>query len=83
MLDIGRVEVERHRLATEQRMHACEHRVERPVELAEMAEAEAAQEPAQRRRLWQTMTAQQLLRGIAAQERNVVEALPARDQRLA
>ena len=83
MLDIGRVEVERHRLPLEQRMDTREQLVERPVELAEVAEAEAAQKTTQRRRLRQTVTAQKLLRRIAAQERDVVEALAARDQRLA
>lgn len=83
MLDIGRVQVERHRLPLHKRMHTSEDRVERPVELAEVAEAEAAQEAAERRRLRQPVTAQKLLRRIAAQQRDVVETLAAGDQRLA
>ena len=64
-------------------MHTRKQLVERPVELAEVAEAEAAQEPTERRRLRQPVPAQQLLRGIGAQQRDIVEALAARDQRLA
>jgi hypothetical protein len=64
-------------------MHAAKQLIERPVELADVTEAEAAQEAAERRRLRQAMTAQKLLRRIAAQQRDVVEALTARDQRLA
>src|SRR6266849_1364718 len=82
VLDVGRIEIERHRLPTEQRMHARKQLVERPVELTDMAEAEAAQKPAERRRLGQTVTAQKLLSRIAAQKRDVVEALTAGDQRL-
>jgi len=62
MLDVGRVQIERHCLPIEQRMHASEQLVERPVELADVTEAEAAQKAAERRRLGQTMTAQKLLR---------------------
>jgi hypothetical protein len=83
MLDVGRVQVERHRLPLEQRMHAREQPVERAVELADVAEAEAAQKPAERRRLRQPVTAQKLLRRVAAQQRDVVQALAASDQRLA
>src|SRR6266542_1421745 len=83
MLDVARVQVERDRLPLEQRMHPGAQLIERPVELAEMAERETAQETPERRRLRQTMTTQQLLRRIGAQQRNVVEALAARDQRLA
>ncbi len=83
MLDVGRVEVERHRFAIEQRMHTRKQLVERPIELADMAETEATQKAAQRRRLRQPVTAQKLLRRITAQQRHVVEALTARDQRLA
>ena len=64
-------------------MHAREQLIERPVELAEMAERETAQETPERRRLRQPMTAQQLLRRVGAQQCHVVEALAARDQRLA
>jgi len=83
VLDIGRVQVERRRLPIEQRMHPGEHLVERPVELADVPQAEAAQKAAERRRLRQPVTAQKLLRRIAAHQRDVVEALAARDQRLA
>ena len=83
MLDVGRVQVERHRLPLKQRMRTRKQVVECPVELADMTEAEAAQKAAERCRLRQTVTAQKLLRRIAAQKRNVVEALPASDQRLA
>ena len=83
LLDVGGVQVERHRLPLEQRLHARKQPVERPVQLADVAETETAQEPAERRRLGQTMTAQELLRRIGAQQRDIVEALAAADQRLA
>src|SRR3972149_2951573 len=65
------------------RVHTREQLLERPVELADVTEAEAAQKAAERRRLRQTMTAQKLLRRIAAKKPNVGEALAADDQRLA
>ncbi len=83
VLDVGCVQVERHRLPIKQRMHTREDLVERPVELAEVAEAEAAQKAAERRRLGQPVPAQQRLRRIGSQQRDVVEAFPAGDQRLA
>ncbi len=82
VLDVGRVQVERHRFPIEQRMHAREQLLECPVELADVAETEAAQKAAERRRLRQPVTAQKLLRRIAAQKRDVVKALAAGDQRL-
>ena len=63
-------------------MHTLEQLVEGPVELANVAEGKPAQKTAERRRLRQPVTAQKLLRRIAAQQRNIVEALAARDQRL-
>lgn len=83
VLDVGRIQIERHRLPIEQRVHAREHLVERPVELTDMTEAEAAQKASQRRRLGQPVTAQKLLRRVGQQQRHVVEALTASDQRLA
>jgi hypothetical protein len=83
VLDVGRIQIERHRLPIEQRMHAREQLVERPVELTDMTEAEAAQKASQRRRLGQPVTAQKLLRRVGPQQRHVVEALTAGDQRLA
>jgi hypothetical protein len=82
MLDVGRVDVERHRLPVEQRMHTREQLVECPVELADVTEAEAAQKTAERRRLGQPVTAQKLLRRVGPHQRDVVEALAASDQRL-
>jgi hypothetical protein len=64
-------------------MHASEQLVERPVELADVTEAEAAQKAAERRRLWQPMTAQKFLGRVGPQKRDIVEALAAGDQRLA
>src|SRR5438093_5087719 len=46
-LDQRRVEIERHRLPLEQRMHARKQLLERPLELADVAEVEAGQETAQ------------------------------------
>jgi len=66
MLDVGRVQIERHRLPPHKRMHAREQLVQGPVELADMAETEAAQKPAERGRFRQPVTAQKLLRRIAA-----------------
>ena len=57
MLDIGRVEIERHRFPIELRMHTGEHLVEGPVELADVTETEATQKTTHRRRLRQAMTA--------------------------
>jgi hypothetical protein len=83
MLDQGRVQIERHRLPLEERMHARKQLVERALEPADVAQAEAAQKPADRGRVGQTMTPQQRLRGVRPQQRDVLEALAACDQRLA
>ena len=83
VLDVGRVQVERHRLPIQQRLHARKQLVERPVELADVTEVEAAQKAAERRRLGQPVTAQQLLRRVGPQNRDVVEAVATGDQRLA
>ena len=84
MLDIARVEVERHLLAAlDQRVHAREQLIERTVQLADVPEREAAQEAAECGRVGQAMPAQGRLRLISAQQRKIVEALAARDQRLA
>jgi hypothetical protein len=64
-------------------MHARKQLVERPVELADVTEAEAAQKAAERRRLGQPVPAQQLLRRVGPQKRDIVEALAAGNQRLA
>src|SRR2546430_15894192 len=83
MLDIGRLQIERPPLPLEQGVHTRKQRLERPIELADVTEAEAAQKTAERRRLRQTVATQTLLRRIAAQKRHIVEALATRDQRLA
>lgn len=83
VLDVARVEVRRHPLAHDERVDPGEEEIERPVELADVPEREAAQETAQRRRVGDGMAAQLLLRLIAAHHHRVVETLAARDQRLA
>src|SRR3990170_7247427 len=83
VLDEGRVEVERHLLALEQRADAGEEPVEGAVELADVAEVEARQKAPERRRVGDRVAAQLLLGCVGAQERRVLEALAARDQRLA
>ena len=44
MLDQRRVEIERHPLAAEERVHTGEEMLERPVELLNVAEVEAGEE---------------------------------------
>jgi hypothetical protein len=83
MLDQRRVEIERHRLPPKQRMHARKQLLEGTVELAQMPEVEARQEAAERGRIRHRVATQQRLRAVSAKQRRVVEALAARDQRLA
>jgi hypothetical protein len=51
MLDQRRVEIQRHRLTLEQRIHARKQQVERPLDLPDAPEVETRQETAERRRI--------------------------------
>src|SRR5207248_5768835 len=55
VLDQRRVEIERHRLPLEQRMHARKQLLDRPLELADVAGVEAGTDTAQSRRIGDRM----------------------------
>jgi hypothetical protein len=82
MLDVTRVQIERHRLPVEQRMRTRKQLVEHAIQLRDVAEREAAQEATERRRFRKSVPAQKLPRRIAAQQRDVLQALAAPNQRL-
>src|SRR5262249_39675660 len=83
VLDEGGVEVKRDLFADLQGVDTREQPLKRAIELPEVPEAEAAQEAPQRRRLGQAVAAERRLGLIGAQHLDVVQALTARDQRLA
>ena len=84
VFDVGRIEVERQLLAPlEHVVDAREGLLERTVELPDVPQREATQETTERGRVGKTVTAEELLGGVGAQERHVVEALAAHDERLA
>jgi hypothetical protein len=83
VLDQGRVQVERHRLPPEQRLHTPKQAVKSAVELTDVTEVEAREKPPQRGRVRHRVTAQLLLRRVGTQQRRIVEILAADDQRLA
>jgi hypothetical protein len=83
VLDQGRVQVERHRLPPEQRLHTPKQAVKSAVELTDVTEVEAREKPPQRGRVRHRVTAQLLLRRVGTQQRRIVETLAADDQRLA
>lgn len=64
-------------------MHTHKQLLERPLELTQMPEIEARQKAAERRRIRDRVPAQLLLCAVGAQQRGIVEALAAGDQRLA
>jgi hypothetical protein len=67
------VQIERDRLPIEQRLHARKQLVKRPIQLADVAETEAAQKAAERCRLRKPVPAQKLLRRVPTQQRDIVE----------
>jgi hypothetical protein len=62
---------------------AREGSVEGAVELPEVAEPQAPKKAAERRRIGQSLATEELLGGVGAHERDVVEILAAGDERLA
>ncbi len=56
VLDQGRIQIERHHPPVEQRMHAHKQLLERALELAQMPQAEAREESAERGRIGHRMT---------------------------
>src|SRR6266540_786160 len=83
VLDQRRVEVERDRLPVEQRVDTSKELIESTVELADVAETEARQEAAERRRVGHRVATKPLLGRVATKQRRVVETLSPGDQRLA